>query len=346
MTDQQTHQPRVDYAVELAGMFNPAETRDMIQMVDQLGYDMLWWCDYRFYRDVYSLLTQTAIYSDRLKYGTFVTDPFARHPALTALAMGTADELGGGRGVLGFGAGVSGLKEMGIERLRPAKSIREAVELMRELWANSEADYHGETTQFTGTFDQQFRSDLPVYIASNSPLTLGVAGELGDGIIVEGLRHQNMLDYAQEHAQKGLDRSGRKWSDLYSVARLDVCISDDRNAAIDTLRGRVQHYVSVHGSQRWEELAALVPPSLEQEIRDAGFTHEPETVKRLASKIPPEATKLLTLGGTDDDVAEQLEDVKKLGVNQVSIFPIPNPEEGITIPDIVERFGRIMAASQ
>ncbi len=335
--------PKLDLGVELAGMFDPSMTRQLIQKVDSLGFEFLWWADYRFYRDVYSLLTRTALFSDRLRYGPFVTDPFARHPALTALAMATADEVGQGRGVLGMGAGISGFKEMGIARDRPAKAISEAIDVIRQLWETGRATYEGEIIAFDGALDFNARPDIPIYIASNSKITLGVAGKKADGVIVEGLARESMLEYVKHHVGKGLSHSGRSWSDLYSIARLDLCMHPDQEVAEEMARTRVQHYVSVHGAQRWEDLAALVPEDLEREIKDIGFTHDADVVSRVAAKIPVEAGRLIALVGTPEQVGEQLRGVAKLGVSQVSVFPIPSPRHDHSIADVIELFGNVLS---
>jgi 5,10-methylenetetrahydromethanopterin reductase len=57
-----------------------------------------------------------------------VTDPFSRHPALTAMAIATLDEVSGGRGILGIGAGISGFAELGLYRSKPARAICETIE--------------------------------------------------------------------------------------------------------------------------------------------------------------------------------------------------------------------------
>ena len=43
-------------------------------------------------------------------------NPYTRHPAMTATAIATLDELSGGRAMLGLGVGGQGFRELGIER--------------------------------------------------------------------------------------------------------------------------------------------------------------------------------------------------------------------------------------
>ena len=60
---------------------------------EALGYDDLWLADERFFRDVYACLAACALATRRIRLATGVTDPYSRHPALTAMAIATLDEL-------------------------------------------------------------------------------------------------------------------------------------------------------------------------------------------------------------------------------------------------------------
>src|SRR5579864_4916654 len=108
-----------------------AELVDRSRLAEASGYDAVWVADERFYREVYSTLAVLAQNTRRVQLGTCVTDPFARHPALTAMAIATLDEISGQRAILGIGAGISGFPELGIVRRKPAAAIREMVEVVR-----------------------------------------------------------------------------------------------------------------------------------------------------------------------------------------------------------------------
>src|SRR5438132_2409807 len=59
--------------------------------------------------DLYVKLTVAAMATKRVKVGSFVTNPVTRHPAVTAAAMASLNELTSGRAVLGVGRGDSAL---------------------------------------------------------------------------------------------------------------------------------------------------------------------------------------------------------------------------------------------
>src|SRR5690242_937218 len=77
------------------------------------GFDDIWVPDERLLRNVYVSLTTIANATERVTIGPAVTNPYTRHPATTAAAIATIDELSGGRATLALGAG-GGLAAYGI----------------------------------------------------------------------------------------------------------------------------------------------------------------------------------------------------------------------------------------
>ncbi len=69
-----------------------AELCALAKRAEALGYDDLWLADERFFREVYASLTLAALNTTRVRLGPCVTDPYSRHPALTAMAIATLDE--------------------------------------------------------------------------------------------------------------------------------------------------------------------------------------------------------------------------------------------------------------
>ena len=66
-------------------------------------------------RDVYSMMTIAALNTERILIGPAVTQPYTRHPTVTANAIGTINELSDGRAFLGIGGGLSSLWTMGVK---------------------------------------------------------------------------------------------------------------------------------------------------------------------------------------------------------------------------------------
>ncbi len=109
----------------------------------------------------------------------------------------------------------------------PALAIREAVTLVRALLRDKKVDYQGRTVGFKGgglNFPL-LRPDLPIYIASNSPMGLRLARELADGTIVSSCATEATVDYSLGIIGEGASKTGRDILDIDRVAHLNCCIA-------------------------------------------------------------------------------------------------------------------------
>src|SRR5260370_7068321 len=155
-----------------------ARLAEIAQLAERTGYDYLWLAGEGFFREVYASLPLCALPTQLIKLGPCVTDPSSRHPALTAMAIATVDELSGQRAVLGLGAGVSGFRELGIAREKPGVGLREAVEVIRKLLAGETVTYPGTVVRADGAHldFKPVRAETRMYIPSHPPSRLPPAG--------------------------------------------------------------------------------------------------------------------------------------------------------------------------
>ena len=134
----------MDFGVLIEPLYPASELVHIAHKAEELGFASFWYPDEKFYRDPYVGLTLVAQHTHRMQIGVCVTEPYSRHPILTAMAIGSLAEVAPGRAWLGMGAGGRGFNAMGLSRDRPAVAIREAVELIRKLLAGESVDYHGK----------------------------------------------------------------------------------------------------------------------------------------------------------------------------------------------------------
>src|SRR6516165_5135479 len=214
---------------------------DRARLAEAVGYDAVWLADERFYREVYTCLAHFAAHTSKVLLGPCVTDPFSRHPALTAMAIATLDEISGQRAILGVGAGISGFTELGINRRRPARAIREMIEVIRALLRGESLDYHGEVIEcHQGRLSfEPTRSAVPIYVASNGPLGQRVAGAVADGAIMEACGSVPEALAFRAEVERGEASAGRKPHTVRIVARLNACIANDGGRARDVVRPTV-----------------------------------------------------------------------------------------------------------
>ncbi len=305
----------------------------LTQLAEWVGYDYLWHADERFFREVYASLAFCALQTMRIQLGTCVTDPYSRHPALTAMAIATLDEISGARAVLGIGAGVSGFAELGIARARSAQAIREAILLIRRLWSGEQVTFDGEVIRFRDgklAFAPP-RQAIPILVASHSPRGLAVAGEVADLAMMQGVATPTGVAYLREHVGRGMDRAGRPAGSVKLIARLNTCIAADARQAKDVMRPTVVRTL-IAEQPTFRQLAAAgirVPEALAAKVKGLGYTHNPAVLASLAPEIPDALVDALTLAGTAVDVAARVEALARAGADQVTIYPLAVTDDDV-----------------
>lgn len=302
------------------------EVADLAARAETLGYDDFWLADERFFREVYATLTLVATRTSRLRLGPCVTDPYSRHPALTAMAIATLDEISRGRAVLGLGAGVSGFKELGVNADRSAVAIRESVDLIRRLLAGESVTLKGEQISFDdGRLDfTPLRADVPIYVASQREAGCRVAGRLADGAIMQGCVAEPLVRFFKDSVAAGARRAGRDPARVTLVARLNACIADDRTAARDVMRpGIVRSLAAQRRDFFTFRTAGLeVPPALGDQIRGLAYTHDPAPLMKIAPLVPDSFVDAVALTGRPADVADDVVRLVRAGVAEIMIYPM------------------------
>src|ERR1700691_3843610 len=110
----------------------------MVREIESLDFGHLWLTDSSLHaRNSWVYLTLAASNSSRLRLGTAVTNPVTRHPAITAAAAATLDEVSAGRGILGMGAAAGPRLALARKPCSPAV-LADAIEAIRALWSGDE----------------------------------------------------------------------------------------------------------------------------------------------------------------------------------------------------------------
>jgi 5,10-methylenetetrahydromethanopterin reductase len=308
---------------------------------EALGYDDVWLADERFFREVYAALTVFTQWTRRVRLGPCVTDPYSRHPALTAMAIATLDEIAGGRAVLGFGAGVSGFAELGIDSSKSATAIREGIAVVRRLLAGETVTVKGEQVSIhEGRLDwAPARADIPIYVASQRAAGCRVAGRVADGAIMQGALAEPLVRFLRDTVHGAAREAGRDPTSIELVARLNTCIHDDRGAARDVMRPTLVRSLAAQRKDFFTFVTAglSVPRPLAEKLRGLAYTHDVAPLRALAPEIPDEFVDACTLTGPPAVVASEVVRLARSGISQVMIYPLAvggGPET------TVERFQR------
>jgi 5,10-methylenetetrahydromethanopterin reductase len=300
--------------------------RTAARICEEGGLASFWVADQRWMRDVYVSLTDIAAHTDRLLLGTRVTDPYIRHPALTAVAVATLDEASQGRAILGIGAGGSGFSQLGLSRTKPAVAVRESIDLIRRLWRGEEFEYHGEIINWNrGALEFACRADIPIVIAARGPFLLELAGEMADGAIVASGVSAGGVAWAKELVAKGERKAGRTVGHTELLHMTYISIDEQPAVARQTVKkALVGTVVGSHPKYDFLKANGLeIPPDLFDYL-DSGS----RTPGRIIDLIPDSFVDKLAIAGTVDECATQLQGLLDVGIEQPLLAPIPLRDGG------------------
>ncbi len=151
---------------------------------ERLGYDYCMVADEGVHPDIYACLGAAARETHTIGLGV-MTNGYTRHPAVTAAALATVNELSDGRAIAGLLAGGSMvLGPMAIERTRPYRVLADTVSAAQQLWSGDEVSWQGERVALDHARLGLGAQEIPVWIAGRGPLVLGLAGRQADGVIL------------------------------------------------------------------------------------------------------------------------------------------------------------------
>jgi F420-dependent oxidoreductase-like protein len=300
----------------------PPGATDAIAEAERLGFDSIWTAE-AYGSDCLTPLAWWGASTERLKLGTAIVQISARQPAATAMAAMTMDHLSGGRFILGLG--VSGPQVVegwyGMSFAKPLARTREYIGILREIWARrgpveSPGPYYplplpngtGLAKALKSSI-HPLREDIPVYLGAEGPKNVALAAELCDGWLAMLFSPTHQKLHADALAE-GFARPGARRSaeDFEVAATVPLIISDDVDAAIDSLRPFYALYFGGMGA-KGTNFHANVPIRMGygaevaeiQELYLAGKKEE------AGAKIPRELIEEMSLVGPADKIRDDLD---------------------------------------
>jgi 5,10-methylenetetrahydromethanopterin reductase len=307
---------RPDLGVLLYSDYTTRELVELGELSEALGYRYFWYTDVRFARECYLGLAAVAMRTKRILLGTGVTDPYSRHPALTAAAIATLDEMSEGRAVLGLGTGGAGFREIGLERKLPVAAMRETVQIVRGLLRGENTTVEGKVCAITGgklTF-KPWRDAVPIHFATHGSQITRLCGQIADGVMIANTLVPEAFDFYIRQLDEGIAKAGRSIADVQVGLRVEACIADDDAAA----------YL--------EELGIELP----QAFIDLAAEKKPGAADQAAALFPAEAVPTMVVAGNAESAARQL--ARALGPRITQVTVRPHAVAGQSVAAVIRAF--------
>jgi len=212
-----------------------------------LGFERLWIPDQTYHVDPFVLLAHVAAEVPGLELGLAVTNPYTRHPVQIARAAASVAEISGGRFLLGLGAGNRKhvIERLGLDGSRAAERVREAAILIRRLLRGETVTHTGHWTLQAIRLEREGAVEVPILIGTRNPRMLRIAGQVGDGVLMESLVSPGAQAYGFEEVRAGAAAVGRTPQRFEVVAWQSVTITDDRSAGVDAMRPWVAYLLGM-----------------------------------------------------------------------------------------------------
>jgi alkanesulfonate monooxygenase SsuD/methylene tetrahydromethanopterin reductase-like flavin-dependent oxidoreductase (luciferase family) len=262
---------------------------EQARIADEAGLDLIGIQDHPYQRrflDAFSLITDLAARTSRLRFFPDVANLPLRHPSIIAKAAASIDGMSGGRFELGLGAGSfwDAIEGMGGPRRRPPEAVEalaEAIEVIRLLWSGERSlRFEGRHYRLKGVHSGPVPAhDIGIWVGAGGPRTLALVGRLADGWVPSSSwAPPKRLPELHERIDVAAEGAGRKPGDIRRIYNVAGKITDGDLG--DFLEGPISYWA--------EQLTRLVV-----EVGMDAFIFwpaaEPTTqLRRYAEEVAPE----------------------------------------------------------
>jgi 5,10-methylenetetrahydromethanopterin reductase len=315
---------------------NAAEIEQQAGLCEAAGFDGMFITDSQnLWLECWVALTVAAKATSRIKLGTGVTNPVTRHPAVTADAAASLQEVSGGRMVLGIGRGDSSLAYLGYG---PAPLPRFAAYL-RQL----QAYLRGEDVEFgpdddTGLpglgslgYARQPESSrirwlpgtqpkVPVDVAGSGPKVVKLATELADGVTFGVGADPGRLTVMRDTALEARRAAGRQDEPFTTSAMVTVVPHPDPDVARRLAAGGValsSRWSVMQGQAGVSDVDAATRGEFEASRSSYDMVRHGETGTSQAAAVSDSLIDRYGIAGTPDYCVERLRQLGKLGIDRL-----------------------------
>jgi len=296
---------------------NPPASRtiQLAKLAENHGFTHVWTFDsHLLWQEPYVIYSQILAETRKVKVGPFVTNPATRDWTVTASIFATLNEMYGNRTICGIGRGDSAVRVTNGKPTTIAE-LREAIHVIRELANSRPVEYHGSQLQFPWSHG----SELDVWVAAYGPMALKLAGEVGDGFILQ-LADVDIAAWMIQHVRDAAEAAGRDPMSIKFCVAAPMYIGDDWEHMREQCRwfgGMVGNHVAdivakygAHGA---------VPDALTDYIKARegyDYNEHGRAGNVHTSFVPDEIVDRFCVLGTAEQHIEKLEQLKALGVDQ------------------------------
>ena len=153
--------------------------------------------------------------------------------------------------------------------------------------------------------------DVPILIGATGDKMLELAGEIGDGVVLNYCVPPEYNHKALELLEKGARKSGRRLEDLDRPQLIVCSVDPDHKKAIDSTRMLLTQYLA---QQPHIAKASGVSPQVVSQIQSIlGWPATKEQIQKAKHLVPEELIYRITASGTPSEAREKVTEYIKNG---------------------------------
>jgi probable F420-dependent oxidoreductase len=321
---------------------------ELIKLAEQHGFDYGWTYDsHVLWQESIPLLAVAARETSKIKLGHFVTNPGTREPTVLASAYATLHDLSDGRMVMGIGRGDSARRYIGQQPVRVAEFERRLA-MIRDFMNGRAVEWNDKELQLKWVRPEL--PEIPMWVAGYGPKALGVAGRVGDGVIIQ-LADPEIIQWIMDTARRAAEEAGRDPSQLRCIVGAPSHISDDIASAREQVRwfpamvsNHVMDLIERYGAQ-----GDVVPKALTDYVQARKF-YDYDEHSRVGAKhgafVTDEICDRFCVLGNAEQAAAKLRELEAVGVDQFNIYLMTEGQEDDLAAygrDIIPQFSGVAA---
>src|SRR5213595_4365117 len=303
---------------------DPPYTRlvELMQKAEEHGFEYGWTYDsHILWQESYATLPLVATATEKLKLGHCVTNPGIRDPTITASWYATMQDLSNGRMVMGIGRGDSSRRVVGLKPVRVAE-FEARLRMIKDLMNGRKVEWNEKELQLEWVRDEL--PEIPMQVAGYGPRALGVAGRVGDGVIIQ-LADPQIIQWIMETARRAAEEAGRDPAALKCIVCAPSHVTDNLAEAREQVRwfpAMVSNHV-MDLIERYGENSDEIPSALTDFVKARKF-YDYKDHSRVGAAHGEFVTdaicdRFCVIGNTAE-IKAKLKELEDVGVDQFDIY--------------------------
>jgi 5,10-methylenetetrahydromethanopterin reductase len=288
-----------------------------------------------FYRDASVLAAAIASKTNSVKFGSSIFPIPTRTPFQIAMATATLNEFSGGRvGFIGLGTGYRSRieKYFGVKIEHSLSKMREYAEIIRGLLSgdsknnNDSFSYHGKFFNFEN-FPMLISESpkVPILFASSGDRMLELAGQVGDGVILNSIGTPEYYRHALSILHNAGREAERASHEFEVAASIIFSVADKYEHAVEAARPDVLFYLT------YTELDPVIDKTpYKEQVAEIRKINAQGRSKEALALVSDKMVDDLTVSGTPKECRDKIKKLADHGVTlpiiRVSVQPFKESE--------------------